>query len=163
MLELADALDPTFGTMVKPAEARPWLHNGSDARTPRGARMRAVRARKNEETQGLRHIALKTREIAATERFYIDVLGFEIAFPHRGMIFLKTPGGDDLLNFVSTRKAFDAKAGGLDHFGVHIPREHWKKLKESLDRAGVAIKGRRGHSAVYIQDPNGYTVELTCD
>jgi catechol 2,3-dioxygenase-like lactoylglutathione lyase family enzyme len=125
--------------------------------------MRTVQAPKSKETQGLRHIALKTRDIAATKRFYIDVLGFEVAFPHRGMIFLKTPGGDDLLNFVATRKPFDPEAGGLEHLGLHVPRNRWKKLQESLDRAGVAIESRRGRSAVYVQDPNGYTVELYCD
>ena len=126
---------------------------------PDGVRMRTVEAPKSEETQGLRHIALKTRDIATTERFYIDV----IAFPHRGMIFLKTPGGDDLLNFVATRKPFDPEAGGLEHLGIRVPRKSWRKLQESLDRAGVPIKGRRGRSAVYVQDPNGYTVELYCD
>jgi hypothetical protein len=29
------------------------------------------------------------------------------------MPFLATPGGDDLLNFVATRKAFDPTAGGF--------------------------------------------------
>jgi len=120
-------------------------------------------ARTREATHGLRHIALKTLDIEATERFYIDVLGLEVAFAHRGMTFLTTPDGDDLLNFIKTRGAFDPGAGGLDHFGIHVPRGRWKTLRASLDRAGVAIQGRRGRSAVYVEDPNGYTVELYCD
>jgi catechol 2,3-dioxygenase-like lactoylglutathione lyase family enzyme len=118
---------------------------------------------RQDTSPGLRHIALKTRDMAATRRFYIDVLGLRVAFPHRGMIFLETPGGDDLVNFVATREAFDPKAGGLDHFGIHLPRDRWKTVTEALERAGVAIKGRRGRSAVYVEDPNGYTVELYCD
>ncbi len=112
---------------------------------------------------GLRHIALKTRDLARTRRFYVDVLGLEIAFPHRGMLFLQTPGGDDLLNFVATRETFSPNGGGFDHFGIHVPRERWKTLQERLKREGVAITGRRGRSAVYIEDPNGYSVELYCD
>ncbi len=118
---------------------------------------------KTEQAQGLRHLALKTRDLAATERFYTEVLGFEVAFTHRGMTFLRTPGGDDLLNFVRAREDFDPAAGGLDHFGVRLSRPEWKKRVDSLAQAGVTIRGRRGRSAVYIRDPNGYTVELYCD
>jgi catechol 2,3-dioxygenase-like lactoylglutathione lyase family enzyme len=113
--------------------------------------------------RGLRHVALRTRDLRGTERFYTEVLGLEIAFPHRGMLFLQSPGGDDLLNFVETRKPFDPGAGGFDHFGIHLPRPAWRKTCEKLKQAGVPVRGRRGRSAVYIEDPNGYTVELYCD
>ena len=113
--------------------------------------------------RGLRHVALRTVDLARTERFYVDVLGLRIAFPHRGMLFLETPGGEDLLNFVETRRRFDPAAGGLDHFGLHVPRGRWKQLCARVTRAGVKIRGRRGRTAIYIEDPNGYTVELYCD
>jgi catechol 2,3-dioxygenase-like lactoylglutathione lyase family enzyme len=112
---------------------------------------------------GLRHVALLTRDLAGTERFYTDVLGLQRAFDHEGMVFLRTPGGSDLLNFVQTRREFDPKAGGLDHFGLHLTPAHWRRVRERLKQAGVAIRGRRGRSAVYIEDPNGYTVELYVD
>src|SRR5712691_10930488 len=112
---------------------------------------------------GLSHLALKTRDLKKTERFYTDVLGLRIAFPHEGMLFLETPGRDDLLNFVHTRRAFDPAAGGLDHFGLRYSREAWKKATSRVKRAGVRIAGRRGRSAIFIEDPNGYTVELYCD
>jgi catechol 2,3-dioxygenase-like lactoylglutathione lyase family enzyme len=111
----------------------------------------------------LRHLALLTRDLRGTERFYTDVIGLEEAFAHEGMIFLRTPGREDLLNFVETRRPFDPKAGGLDHFGLHLTLARWKKVRERLKRAGVLIRGRRGRSAVYIEDPNGYTVELYID
>jgi catechol 2,3-dioxygenase-like lactoylglutathione lyase family enzyme len=123
--------------------------------------MSAARTRAN--VGGLRHVALKTRDLERTRRFYIDLLGLEIAFPHRGMLFLTTPGSDDLLNFVATRRTFDASAGGFDHFGIHVPRAKWQALQARLKDARVRITGRRGRSAVYIEDPNGYTVELYCD
>src|SRR2546427_5882785 len=79
------------------------------------------RARSHMRSPALRHLALKSRDLHATERFYCDLLGLEIAFPHDGMLFLRTPAGDDLLNFVETRRTFDPKAGGFDHFGFHVP------------------------------------------
>ena len=114
-------------------------------------------------SRGLRHLALKTRDLERTARFYIDILGLRIAFPHDGMIFLETPGGHDLLNFVATRARFDTAAGGFDHFGLHFARPQWKKVCARVKQARVPIRGRRGTSAIYIEDPNGYTVELYCD
>jgi catechol 2,3-dioxygenase-like lactoylglutathione lyase family enzyme len=114
-------------------------------------------------SRGLRHLALKTRDLPATERFYIDVLGLKRAFPHDGMLFLETAGGHDLLNFVGTRARFDPGAGGFDHFGLHFSRAEWKKICARVKGARVRIRGRRGNSAIYIEDPNGYTVELYCD
>ena len=111
----------------------------------------------------LRHIALKSRDLAATERFYVDVLGLEVAFPHPGMLFLQTPGSDDLLNFVATRGKVDPDAGGFDHFGIHVAPTRWRAVQERLRKARVRIRGRRGRSAVYVEDPNGYTVELYRD
>jgi len=113
--------------------------------------------------RGLRHLALRTRDLGRTERFYLDVLGLKTAFLHEGMVFLETPGGHDLLNFVESRRTFDATAGGLDHFGLRFPRAEWRRVRERVKRAGVKIRGRRGDTAIYIEDPNGYTVELYCD
>ena len=113
--------------------------------------------------RGLRHLAFKTRDLAATERFYVDLLGLRRAFPHEGMLFLETTGGQDLLNFIGTRARFDVDAGGVDHFGLHFSRAEWKKACARVKQARVRIRGRRGNSAIYIQDPNGYTVELYCD
>src|SRR5206468_6329680 len=99
-------------------------------------------------SRGLRHIALKTRDLARTERFYVDVLGLRIAFPHDGMLFLETPAGQDLLNFVGTRGKFDPAQGGLDHFGLHVPPARWKTVCARLKDAGVRIRGRRGKTAI---------------
>jgi catechol 2,3-dioxygenase-like lactoylglutathione lyase family enzyme len=111
--------------------------------------------------RGLRHLALKTRDLEKTRRFYVDTLGLEEAFDHPGMIFLATPGDGDLMNFIVTRARI--RPGGLDHFGFHVPARRWRALLLRLSRAGVAIRGRRGRSAIYIRDPNGYTVELYRD
>ena len=113
--------------------------------------------------QGVRHIALKSRDLEATEKFYIDVLGLEHMFPQEGMLFLQTPSGGDILNFIGTEEKFDSNAGGFDHFGMHVLESDWSQLAERLERLGVAIKGRRGNVAIYIEDPNGYSVELYKD
>jgi catechol 2,3-dioxygenase-like lactoylglutathione lyase family enzyme len=112
---------------------------------------------------GLRHLSLRTRDLEGTERFYTQVLGFRVAFRHPGMVFLRSPGGSDLLDFCRARRPFDPGAGGLDHFGVRVDRRRLRRLRERLRAAGAPIVGRRGRWAFYFRDPNGYTVELYAD
>lgn len=124
--------------------------------------MRAERGAYNDAVP-LRHLALKTRDLAATKRFYVEVLGLREAFPHPGMLFLETPGGGDLLNFVQVRRRVNPRSGGLDHFGLHVGQKRLAVLGRRLKAARVRVVGRRGRWSVYIKDPNGYTVELYAD
>ena len=124
--------------------------------------MLAMRREYNEPVP-LRHLALKTRDLAATKRFYVELLGLREAFPHAGMLFLETPGGGDLLNFVQVRGRVNSRAGGLDHFGLHVGQKRLAALGRRLKAAGVKVVGRRGRWSVYIKDPNGYTVEIYAD
>ena len=112
---------------------------------------------------GLQHLSLKTRDLTATERFYTEVLGLHVAFRHRGMVFLESPGAEDVLDFCRVSRAFDPKAGRLDHFGLHVDRRRFRALRDRVKAAGVRIVGRRGRWAFYFKDPNGYTVELYAD
>lgn len=111
----------------------------------------------------LRHLALRTRDLETTRRFYIEVLGLREAFPHPGMLFLETPGGGDLLNFTRIRRRLDPRAGGLDHFGFYVGPRRLAVLRRRLKVAGVKVVGQRGRCSIYIKDPNGYTVELYAD
>lgn len=112
---------------------------------------------------GLRHLSLKTRDLKATERFYAEVLGLRVAFRHRGMVFLRTPGASDLLDFCQVSEVFDPDAGGFDHLGIHVDRKRFRMLQERLNAAGVTLTGRRGRWGIYFKDPNGYTVEVYAD
>jgi catechol 2,3-dioxygenase-like lactoylglutathione lyase family enzyme len=87
----------------------------------------------------LSHIALRTRDLKATKRFYMEHLGLREAFKHPGMLFLESAGGRDLLNFVEVKKRIDPEAGGVE------------------------VVGERGRSSIYVKDPNGYTLELYVD
>lgn len=112
---------------------------------------------------GLSHIALKVRDLNKTEDFYVSVLGLEVAFRHPpSMIFLRTPGSKDLLNFVKTNQRFTGSQG-LEHMGFKVTAAGLKRMEAKLKKAGVAIQGRRGKSAFYINDPNGYQIEYYYD
>jgi catechol 2,3-dioxygenase-like lactoylglutathione lyase family enzyme len=113
--------------------------------------------------RGLRHVALKARDMQATERFYVEVLGFRVPFRMEGMLFLETPGGNDMLTFEPTRGRLNPKGGGFDHFGLQVPKTEWRRLQARLKRKGIRITGRRGRAAVFIRDPSGYAIELYRD
>lgn len=109
---------------------------------------------------GLRHLSLKTRDLRTTERFYTDVLGLRVAFRHRGMVFLRSPGGADVLDFRRVAERFDPEARGA---GPHVDRRRFRSLRDRLKTTRVRLTGRRGRWAIYFKDPNGYTVEVYAD
>jgi catechol 2,3-dioxygenase-like lactoylglutathione lyase family enzyme len=113
--------------------------------------------------RGLSHVALRTRDIKETERFYTQVLRLKVAFRvGPDMIFLRTPGSSDLLNFIeSTKRVSGIQA--LEHIGFKITPAELKHIEKRLNENGVQIEGRRRRNAIYILDSNGYQIEYYCD
>jgi catechol 2,3-dioxygenase-like lactoylglutathione lyase family enzyme len=113
--------------------------------------------------KGLSHIALKARDLKQTEDFYTSVLGLKVAFRHPpNMLFLTTPGSDDLLNFVKSAARVSGSQG-LEHVGFRVTAAQLKQLEKNLKGHRVKIDGRRGKNAIYFTDPNGYQIEYYCD
>jgi catechol 2,3-dioxygenase-like lactoylglutathione lyase family enzyme len=114
-------------------------------------------------SKGLSHIALLSRDLKKTERFYTKILGLKVAFRvGSSMMFLRTKGSNDLLNFVRTTKRFTPDAA-LQHFGFKGTKAGLEGLEKTLKENGIEIDGRRGKHAIYFRDPNGYTIEYYCD
>ncbi len=112
---------------------------------------------------GLLHIALLTRDLKKTERFYTEVLGLKVAFRvPPNMVFLRSPGSQDLINFVGTKKRVSPD-DTLQHFGFKTTKARLASLEKKLEENETKIEGRRGKHAIYFSDPNGYTIEYYCD
>lgn len=112
---------------------------------------------------GLRHIALKTRDLKKTERFYTEVLGLKVAFRvSPNMLFLRSPRENDLLNFIKSDEKPSSRQS-LDHFGFKVSKSYLKELEKKLKQNSIVIEGRRGRSSIYFRDPNGYCLEFYCD
>jgi catechol 2,3-dioxygenase-like lactoylglutathione lyase family enzyme len=113
--------------------------------------------------KGLSHIALKARDLKKTEEFYTEVLGLKIAFRHPpNMLFLTTPGSTDLINFVKS-SARPSGTQSLEHIGFKVTAAGLRKTEKTLKTHGIEIDGRRGKTAIYLTDPNGYQLEYYCD
>jgi catechol 2,3-dioxygenase-like lactoylglutathione lyase family enzyme len=112
---------------------------------------------------GLLHIALLTRDLKKTEQFYTKVLGLKVAFRvPPNMVFLRSPGSQDLINFVGTKKRISAN-DTLQHFGFKTTKAALATLEKNLKENEIEVEGRRGKHAIYFSDPNGYTLEYYCD
>lgn len=120
------------------------------------------------KTQGLTHIHLVVRDLGRALRFYREVFGMEERFrdgPH--MVFLNTPGSNDLITLNQDPEAVDlaGSKGGIAHFGFRLsnPSDLGIAITE-VERAGGKVLSRGQHPSgapyAYVTDPDGYIIEL---
>ncbi len=115
-------------------------------------------------TAGLRHVALNVQDLAACERFYVDLMGMEVEWrPDPDNVYL-TSGNDNL----ALHRALGTPEGPqrLDHIGFIIASpadvDRWH---EFLKANGVSIKAaprthRDGARSFYCADPEGNVVQI---
>jgi catechol 2,3-dioxygenase-like lactoylglutathione lyase family enzyme len=116
---------------------------------------------------GMRHVALYVRDLAACERFYVDLLGMRVEWrPDPANIYL-TSGSDNLA-------LHQAQAGGerqetqqrLDHIGFfQRTPEDVDLWFEYLQANGVRMRTaprthRDGARSFYCYDPDGTCIQI---
>lgn len=131
----------------------------------------------------LHHTAFRCRDAEQTRWFYEDVLGLEL---EAGLVFNEEPGTGrpvDYMhlffimpdgNFIAFFDAPDSakpemfeKKWSFDvHFAFEVPsREDLLAWQQRINDKGVTCLGPVDHDfieSVYMYDPNGYQVEITC-
>ncbi len=135
--------------------------------------------------KGIFHANIVVRDIQKSLRFYTDLLGMEVSdFIRDGdLVFLKTPGRNDLLTLNPTGRAFGFPGGcareserelkenlpgvqgGMSDFGYMLPtRDEYERVIASVSDFGGRLLTRCEHggmlSHTYLADPDGYTVEI---
>ncbi len=114
--------------------------------------------------RGMRHVALFVQDLAACERFYVELLGMEVEWrPDPDNVYL-TSGNDNL----ALHRAPGPVEGPqrLDHIGFILPRpEDVDAWYDFLRAHGVPMKTaprthRDGARSFYCQDPDGTTVQM---
>jgi catechol 2,3-dioxygenase-like lactoylglutathione lyase family enzyme len=119
-------------------------------------------------TQGLTHIHLVVRDLDRSLRFYQGVFGMTERFRDGPkMVFLNTPGSADTitLNEDPSETHLAGTNGGVAHFGFRLANS------DDLDAAIVEIEAAGGRliqrgehapgaSFAYVEDPDGYVIEL---
>ncbi len=118
------------------------------------------------------HVVLKARDLEQAERFYTEVLGFEVVTrleQPRGVFFTLGTQHHDLAVLEVSPEADEPKADqvGLHHVALQV--ENWAALKEcyrTLQQHGVPIIRAVDHGvtrSIYFCDPAGTWLELYCD
>ena len=119
-------------------------------------------------TRGLSHIHLVVRDIERSLRFYRTVFGMEEQFRSgTKMIFLNTPGSDDLitLNEDPAEAELAGVNGGVAHFGFRLQDgADLDAAIAEIEAAGGKLIQRGEHAPgapfAYVEDPDGYVIEL---
>jgi catechol 2,3-dioxygenase-like lactoylglutathione lyase family enzyme len=137
-----------------------------------------------EDTMGFHHVAIATRDVAATHAFYTDVMGFDLvkvdAIPTDGggwarHLFYDTHGSGllafwDIHDDANVPAEFDpsiSRGLGLPAYTNHIAfdagdlagiQEH---IRRALDHRQDVVEIDHGWcTSIYLNDPNGILVEF---
>jgi lactoylglutathione lyase len=123
---------------------------------------------------GLAHIGIRVQDYPRTRAFY-ERLGFEHAWGPVGpdnVAAMRHPSGLEL-NFIVNARDPQApnvlmdvpeKHPGITHIALRVA--DIAATEAALQRAGIALSGRRGDSpvlSVFVRDPDRNVIELTVD
>lgn len=123
---------------------------------------------------GLFHIAIKTADLAATKRFYCEVMGLlEVARPNFGYpgawLALPAPGGDAIVHIYAGGPALGPSGhvasgtGAIDH--VSIAAHGYHDYRVRFERAGLPYREFLVPGTtlwqLFVYDPSGVQLELT--
>ena len=120
------------------------------------------------QTQGLTHIHLVVRDLERSLRFYQGVFGMKERFRDGPrMVFLNTPGSQDLitLNEDPAEAQLAGVNGGVAHFGFRLANSaDLDTAIAEVEATGGKLNRRGEHSPgvpfAYVEDPDGYVIEL---
>lgn len=115
------------------------------------------------ETLGIRHLALRVRDLERAESFYAGILGYRVEWrPDPDNVYL-TRGQDNL----ALHRQKDLRPGSaLDHFGILLkdPQDvdSWAR---HLKASGISLRQeprthRDGARSFYVDDPEGNTIQF---
>jgi glyoxylase I family protein len=117
--------------------------------------------------KGLDHVVLRVADMDRALHFYSDVLGCpeERRVESIGLVQLRA--GASLIDLLPADPAVGTQPGNMDHFCLRIEPFEPEALGTYLRGRGVEVGaparryGAEGHGpSLYIQDPDGNTVEL---
>ncbi len=117
---------------------------------------------------GIRHIALRVRDVGRSLEFYTKIMGMRVEWtPDPDNVYL-TSGTDNLALHKATAESetSSGSAGTLDHFGFVVAKpeevDEWAGKLESLGivLAQMPRTHRDGARSIYFHDPDGNLIQL---
>lgn len=121
------------------------------------------------KTKGLRHVNIKVSDLQRSIKFYEHVFGMEVQFwDGPSMVFLNTPGTQDLLTLTQAEEGEPVgMGGGFDHIGFSAQdkKDRPAGIQDVIDAGGSVvesgvIKDSPDLIYAYVADPDGYVIQL---
>jgi catechol 2,3-dioxygenase-like lactoylglutathione lyase family enzyme len=117
--------------------------------------------------KGMRHVALKVKDVAQSKRFYQEVLGMKVVWePDPQNVYLSSGCDNIAIHGVSGAFASSAAASQLDHLGFIVETiERVKELEKEFIAKSVRIVHpfkihRDGSASFYCADPDGIVIQM---
>ena len=124
---------------------------------------------------GIDHVVLRCRDLAAMERFYVEVLGLEVARRAERIGLVQLRAGAQLVDLVDAAGMLGQEGGAapgsegrnLDHLCLNVADFDLAAVTAHLQAHGVTVgeSGRRFGAkgmgvSLYLTDPEGNGLEL---
>jgi glyoxylase I family protein len=127
------------------------------------------------QVRGLDHLVLRTRDLAAMERFYVEVLGLTVERRSDQIGMVQLRAGAQLLDLVDANGMLGRQGGAapgvegrnLDHFCINLEgfdlaevEAHLKAHGITPGESGVRYGAGGFGVSLYLTDPEGNGLEL---
>jgi len=114
-------------------------------------------------TNGLNHLALPVKDPEKSAQFYADLFNMEITSSSPEIAFLKTVGSTDMIALNRSKVEIVSGRESM-HFGFIVTPDQFDAALRTIDEKSVkkvSEPSKRGIGRyVFIEDPDGYTVEI---
>ena len=117
--------------------------------------------------KGMRHIALKVRDVVRSKRFYQDIFGMDVVWEPDPQNAYLSSGSDNLaIHEVPDIVFKTAEERQLDHLGFVVESiERVKEFETEFRSRGVTIVHpfkihRDGSASFYCADPDGIVIQM---
>lgn len=114
-------------------------------------------------TNGLNHLALPVKDPERSARFYADLFNMDLLSASPDIAFVKTVGADDMIAFNRADTGVESSRNTL-HFGFIVTPAQFDAAVLTIEERGVRKVSDPGKRAigrfVFIEDPDGYVVEI---
>ena len=117
--------------------------------------------------KGMRHVAIKVKDVARSKDFYQEILGMDVVWqPDAENVYLSSGCDNIAIHRVPANFANDAQEKQLDHLGFVVESiERVKELEQEYTAKGVRMVHpfkihRDGSASFYFGDPDGIVIQM---